>query len=185
MKNKKVTVLAMMMTMCMLGNSAAGAAEFSSGPSSVTDASESDSVENSNVKDADQPDVLTDSTDEEVFNAQEDAEPFSDAELLDEFSADEEVDEIPEAQDPGSIDSTLAARYKNAVVEAELEADPNVKTTCKVYNGSNLENHHIPSHFGYVFILSFGISAPKKPAKTIRDIFTGKYPKKQKNQNIL
>ena len=56
MKNKKVTVLAMMMTMCMLGNSAAGAAEFSSGPSSVTDASESDSVENSNVKDADQPD---------------------------------------------------------------------------------------------------------------------------------
>lgn len=140
MKNKKVTALAMMMTMCMLGNSAAGAAEFSSGPSSVTDASESDSVENSNVTDADQPDVLTDSTDEEVFNAQEDAEPFSDAELLDEFSADEETDEIPEAQDPGSIDSTLAARYKNAVVEAELEADPNVKTTCKVYNGSNLEN---------------------------------------------
>ena len=140
MKNKKVTALAMMMTMCMLGNSAVGAAEFSSGPSSVTDASESDSVENSNVTDADQPDVLTDSTDEEVFNAQEDAEPFSDAELLDEFSADEETDEIPEAQDPGSIDSTLAARYKNAVVEAELEADPNVKTTCKVYNGSNLEN---------------------------------------------
>ena len=94
MKNKKVTALAMMMTMCMLGNSAAGAAEFSSGPSSVTDASESDSVENSNVKDADQPDVLTDSTDEEVFNAQEDAEPFSDAETPDEFSADEEVDEI-------------------------------------------------------------------------------------------
>lgn len=26
------------------------------------------------------------------------------------------------------------------MVEAELEADPNVKTTCKVYNGSNLEN---------------------------------------------
>ena len=74
MKNKKVTALAMMMTMCMLGNSAVGAAEFSSGPSSVTDASESDSVENSNVTDADQPDVLTDSTDEEVFNAQEDAE---------------------------------------------------------------------------------------------------------------
>ena len=140
MKNKKVTALAMMMTMCMLGNSAVGAAEFSSGPSSVTDASESDSVENSNVTDADQPDVLTDSTDEEVFNAQEDAEPFSDAETPDEFSADEETDEIPEAQDPGSIDSTLAARYKNAVVEAELEADPNVKTTCKVYNGSNLEN---------------------------------------------
>lgn len=140
MKNKKVTALAMMMTMCMLGNSAVGAAEFSSGPSSVTDASESDSVENSNVTDAEQPDVLTDSTDEEVFNAQEDAEPFSDAELLDEFSADEGTDEIPEAQDPGSIDSTLAARYKNAVVEAELEADPNVKTTCKVYNGSNLEN---------------------------------------------
>lgn len=57
-----------------------------------------------------------------------------------EFSADEETDEIPEAQDPGSIDSTLAARYKNAVVEAKLEADPNMKTTCKVYNGSNLEN---------------------------------------------
>lgn len=55
MKNKKVTALAMMMTMCMLGNSAVGAAEFSSGPSSVTDASESDSVENSNVTDADQP----------------------------------------------------------------------------------------------------------------------------------
>ena len=140
MKNKKVTALAMMMTMCMLGNSAAGAAEFSSGPPSVTDASESDSVENSNVTDADQPDVFTDSTDEEVFNAQEDAEPFSDAEIPDEFSADEETDEIPEAQDPGSIDSTLAARYKNAVVEAKLEADPNVKTTCKVYNGSNLEN---------------------------------------------
>ena len=140
MKNKKVTALAMMMTMCMLGNSAAGAAEFSSGPPSVTDASESDSVENSNVTDADQPDVLTDSTDEEVFHAQEDAEPFSDAETPDEFSADEETDEIPEAQDPGSIDSTLAARYKNVVVEAELEADPNVKTTCKVYNGSNLEN---------------------------------------------
>ena len=140
MKNKKVTALAMMMTMCMLGNSAAGAAEFSSGPPSVTDASESDSVENSNVTDADQPDVFTDSTDEEVFNAQEDAEPFSDAEIPAEFSADEETDEIPEAQDPGSIDSTLAARYKNAVVEAELEADPNVKTTCKVYNGSNLEN---------------------------------------------
>ena len=131
MKNKMVKALSIMMSLCMLGGSGVQAAEFSSGTETVNEVPET--VEfTENTAEAD------DTAD--VFNAQEDAEPFSDAETPDEFSADEETDEIPEAQDPGSIDSTLAARYKNAVVEAELEADPNVKTTCKVYNGSNLEN---------------------------------------------
>lgn len=131
MKNKMVKALSIMMSLCMLGGSGVQAAEFSSGTETVNEVPET--VEfTENTAEAD------DTAD--VFHAQEDAEPFSDAETPDEFSADEETDEIPEAQDPGSVDSTLAARYKNAVVEAELEADPNVKTTCKIYNGSNLEN---------------------------------------------
>ena len=134
MKNKMVKALSIMMSLCMLGGSGVQAAEFSSGTETVNEVPEkSETVEF--AEDTTEADDTAD-----VFNAQEDAEPFSDAETPDEFSADEEVDEIPEAQDPGSIDSTLVARYKNAVVEAELEADPNVKTTCKVYNGSNLEN---------------------------------------------
>ena len=134
MKNKMVKALSIMMSLCMLGGSGVQAAEFSSGTETVNEVPETSET----VEFAEDTTEADDTAD--VFNAQEDAEPFSDAETPDEFSADEEVDEIPEAQDPGSIDSTLAARYKNAVVEAELEADPNVKTTCKVYNGSNLEN---------------------------------------------
>ena len=134
MKNKMVKALSIMMSLCMLGGSGVQAAEFSSGTETVNEVPETSET----VEFAEDTTEADDTAD--VFNAQEDAEPFSDAETPDEFSADEETDEIPEAQDPGSIDSTLAARYKNAVVEAELEADPNVKTTCKVYNGSNLEN---------------------------------------------
>ena len=134
MKNKMVKALSIMMSLCMLGGSGVQAAEFSSGTETVNEVPETSET----VEFAEDTAEADDTAD--VFNAQEDAEPFSDAETPDEFSADEETDEIPEAQDPGSIDSTLAARYKNAVVEAELEADPNVKTTCKVYNGSNLEN---------------------------------------------
>ena len=143
MKNKVVKCLSIMLSLCMLGSSAAEAAEFSSGTENVaevpgtTEVPENAQAGGTSGISGGESEL---SEEGEVFSEQKEEEPFSDSDQVDEFSADEETDEIPEAQDPGSIDSTLAARYKNAVVEAELEADPNVKTTCKVYNGSNLEN---------------------------------------------
>lgn len=143
MKNKVVKCLSIMLSLCMLGSSAAEAAEFSSGVENVAEVPETTEVpENAQAGGTSGISGGESELSEEgeVFSEQKEEEPFSDSDQVTEFSADEETDEIPEAQDPGSIDSTLAARYKNAVVEAELEADPNVKTTCKVYNGSNLEN---------------------------------------------
>lgn len=142
MKNKVVKCLSIMLSLCMLGSSAAEAAEFSSGVENVAEVPETTEVpENAQAGGTSGISGGESELEEgEVFSEQKEEEPFSDSDQVAEFSADEETDEIPEAQDPGSIDSTLAARYKNAVVEAELEADSNVKTTCKVYNGSNLEN---------------------------------------------
>ena len=143
MKNKVVKCLSIMLSLCMLGSSAAEAAEFSSGVENVAEVPETTEVpENAQAGGTSGISGGESELSEEgeVFSEQKEEEPFSDSDQVAEFSADEGTDEIPEAQDPGSIDSTLVARYKNAVVEAELEADPNVKTTCKVYNGSNLEN---------------------------------------------
>ena len=37
------------------------------------------------------------------------------------------------------MDNTLEARMKDSAVEADIEADPNVKTTCNVYTGNSVE----------------------------------------------
>lgn len=39
----------------------------------------------------------------------------------------------------GPVDPTLEARMKDSAVEADIEADPNVKTTCNVYTGNSVE----------------------------------------------
>lgn len=142
MKNKMVKALSIMMSLCMLGGSGVQAAEFSSGMENITELSEqeeaaevSEAADSSEVSE-ETPDVADDT---ETFSAQEESETFSDSETPDEFSAEGETEEVPGAEDPESLDSTLAARYKNSIVEAQLEADPSVKTNCKFYNISNLE----------------------------------------------
>ena len=163
MKNKAVKVLSVMLSLCMLGSSGVEAAEFSSGVEHVTGISEagesSEAVEEPGEPEASDitaysgnqgSSEITEGTqdtadDAEAFSAQEETELFSDSEISDEFSADEKTEEIPGVEDPGNIDSTLAARYKNAFVEAQLEADPSVKTNCKTYNISNLEIQDYPT----------------------------------------
>lgn len=151
MKNKTVKALAMMMTMCMLGNSAASAAEFSSDtfsageaavqtiPETNPSADTGNSVDAASAVQQNGTDEISDDGSTEAFSTQEEENPFSDADQQEEFSDATETEEIPEAEDPGSIDATLSARYKNAVVEAQIEADPTVKTNCKVYDAANLE----------------------------------------------
>lgn len=87
MKNKTVKALAMMMTMCILGNSTAGAAEFSSVPSTAEDAVVSEAAAaNTESAEADPAaDTLTDgdSSEADTFSAQE--EPvFSDSDQQEE-----------------------------------------------------------------------------------------------------
>lgn len=142
MKNKTVKALAMMMTMCMLGNSTAGAEEFSSGPSTAEDAVVSEAAAaNTESADADQAAAtLTDgdSSETDTFSAQEEEPVFSDSDQQEEFSDNEE---LPDAEDAESLAGavTAAAGSSNSVVEADIATDPNVKTTCTSYNGTNLE----------------------------------------------
>lgn len=128
MKNKAVKAVALLAAICMLGNSMVSAEEFSSGACAIAQEENMTEI----FEDGDISDIDT-------FELQEGENLFSASEVSDEFSADESSDEIPQIEDPGNIDSALEARFKNAIIEAQLETDSSVKTTCKVYDSSNLE----------------------------------------------
>lgn len=157
MKNKTVKSLSILLSVCMLGTSSAGAAEFSSGPMAVEEVPAQNEIPNTETSDAanadtqsgqedssDQSEALTDQdstekSEEDAFDTGEETFSDSDENEVQEFSAEEEIPEVEEEVVAGPVDTTLEARMKDSAVEADIEADPNVKTTCKVYNGNNVE----------------------------------------------
>ena len=86
-----------MLSLCMLGSSAAEAAEFSSGVENVAEVPEPTEVpENAQAGGTSGISVGESELSEEgeVFSEQKEEEPFSDSDQVAEFSADEETDEI-------------------------------------------------------------------------------------------
>ena len=157
MKNKTVKSLSILLSVCMLGTSSAGAAEFSSGPMAVEEVPAQNEIPNTETSDAanadtqsgqedssDQSEVLTDQdstekSEEEAFGTGDEIFSDTDENEVQEFSAEEEIPEVEEEVVAGPVDTTLEARMKNSAVEADIEADPNVKTTCNVYTGNSVE----------------------------------------------
>lgn len=157
MKNKTVKSLSILLSVCMLGTSSAGAAEFSSGPMAVEEVPAQNEIPNTETSDAanadtqsgqedssDQSEVLTDQdstekSEEEAFGTGDEIFSDTDENEVQEFSAEEEIPEVEEEVVAGPVDPTLEARMKNSAVEADIEADPNVKTICNVYTGNSVE----------------------------------------------
>ena len=157
MKNKTVKSLSILLSVCMLGTSSAGAAEFSSGPMAVEEVPAQNEIPNTETSDAanadtqsgqedssDQSEALTDQdstekSEEDAFGTGEETFSDSDENEVQEFSAEEEIPEVEEEVVAGPVDTTLEARMKDSAVEADIEADPNVKTTCNVYTGNSVE----------------------------------------------
>ena len=157
MKNKTVKSLSILLSVCMLGTSSAGAAEFSSGPMAVEEVPAQNEITNTETSDAanadtqsgqedssDQSEALTDQdstekSEEDAFDTGEETFSDSDENEVQEFSAEEEIPEVEEEVVAGPVDITLEARMKDSAVEADIEADPNVKTTCNVYTGNSVE----------------------------------------------
>ena len=157
MKNKTVKSLSILLSVCMLGTSSAGAAEFSSGPMAVEEVPAQNEIPNTETSDAanadtqsgqedssDQSEALTDQdstekSEEDAFGTGEETFSDSDENEVQEFSAEEEIPEVEEEVVAGPVDTTLEARMKNSAVEADIEADLNVKTTCNVYTGNSVE----------------------------------------------
>ena len=154
MKNKTVKSLSILLSVCMLGTSSAGAAEFSSGPAAVeeipaqTESPDADtqSAEIQSVQgdSSDSAEALTDQdetekSEEEAFGTGDEIFSDTDENEVQEFSAEEEIPEVEEEVVAGPVDTTLEARMKDSAVEADIEADLNVKTTCNVYTGNNVE----------------------------------------------
>lgn len=157
MKNNTVKSLSILLSVCMLGTSAVSAAEFSSGPATIETApaqveipdavnedTDAANTETQNIQEdtIDPAGTLTDQnstekSEEEAFGTGE--ETFSDEEKNEEFSSEEEIPEAEEEVVAGPVDPTLEARMKDSAVEADIEADPNVKTTCNVYTGNSVE----------------------------------------------
>lgn len=157
MKNNTVKSLSILLSVCMLGTSAVSAAEFSSGPATIETApaqveipdavnedTDAANTETQNIQEdtIDPAGTLTDQnstekSEEEAFGTGE--ETFSDEEKNEEFSSEEEIPEAEEEVLAGPVDPTLEARMKDSAVEADIEADPNVKTTCNVYTGNSVE----------------------------------------------
>lgn len=157
MKNKTVKSLSILLSVCMLGTSSAGAAEFSSEPMAVEEVPAQNEIPNTETSDAanadtqsgqedssDQSEVLTDQdstekSEEDAFGTGDEIFSDTDENEVQEFSAEEEIPEVEEEVVAGPVDTTLEARMKNSAVEADIEADPNVKTTCNVYTGNSVE----------------------------------------------
>lgn len=150
MKNKKLKLLSIFLSVCVLGTSSASAAEFSSGSFSpegelTTENAEEEITQGEKSAAENMPEDFEDSEDsqaEEFDSSEEFSEgKSSKEEFSDEETDPSEEDEIPEAEDygPGAVE-TDAAQYKRSAVEAELEADPSVKTQCNVYDAYNLES---------------------------------------------
>ena len=154
MKNKTVKSLSILLSVCMLGTSSAGAAEFSSGPAAVeeipaqTESPDADtqSAEIQSVQgdSSDSAEALTDQdetekSEEEAFGTGDEIFSDTDENEVQEFSAEEEIPEVEEEVVAGPVDTTLEARMKDSAVEVDIEADLNVKTTCNVYTGNNVE----------------------------------------------
>ena len=139
MKNKTVKSLSILLSVCMLGTSSVSAAEFFSGPAAIETAPEQAEIPDTETVNPAEALTDQDSTEqsEEAFGTGEEA--FSDEEKNEEFSSEEEIPEAEEEVVAGPVDPTLEARMKDSAVEADIEADPNVKTTCNVYTGNSVE----------------------------------------------
>lgn len=146
MKNKKLKLLSVFLSVCVLGTSSASAAEFSSG--SFSTGEETNAEEPAEIISQDE-ESASDSTQEE-FEDSEDSEvnEFTSEEEFSDKESDPSEDEIPEAEDygPGAVENTDAAGYKAAIVEADIAVDSSIKTTCDVYNTSNLEVQDYPTY---------------------------------------
>ena len=133
MKNKTVKSLSIILSVCMLGTSSVSAAEFSSGPAAVEEAPVQKET-SEDLTDQDSADA-----NEEAFGTGEETFSDTDESEIEEFSSEEEIPGVDEEVVAGPVDNTLEARMKDSAVEADIEADPNVKTTCNVYTGNSVE----------------------------------------------
>ena len=134
MKNKTVKSLSIILSVCMLGTSSASAAEFSSGPASVEEVPVQEETDEE-LTDQDS----TEESEEDAFGTGEEKFSDTDESEMEEFSSEEEIPGVDEEVVAGPVDNTLEARMKDSAVEADIEADPNVKTTCNVYTGNSVE----------------------------------------------
>ena len=134
MKNKTVKSLSIILSVCMLGTSSASAAEFSSGPASVEEVPVQEET-GEELTDQDS----TEESEEDAFGTGEEKFSDTDESEMEEFSSEEEIPGVDEEVVAGPVDNTLEARMKDSAVEADIEADPNVKTTCNVYTGNSVE----------------------------------------------
>lgn len=126
MKKKKVKILSVLISLCMLNCTSVSAADFSDGI--ATDSPETEI-----------PSELTDTApDIEDFNSDE--EIFSDEEENEEFSSEIPDTDMGEAQVAGALDTSISTYAYNPVINAEIESDPSVATTCTTYKGQNLES---------------------------------------------
>ena len=152
MKNKKAKLLSILLSLSMLGTAPVYGEDFS------------DFSDNSVASDEADPEVSVSSDDtsqdsfqiEDPDSANEDSSFFSneEAETTSDFASDEsdineqgfsdgEVSE-EEIADTEIADETSIIDYANAaprasIVEADIEIDPSITTTCNSYSGRNLE----------------------------------------------
>ena len=142
MKNKTVKSLSILLSVCMLGTSSVSAAEFSSGPDAIETVpaqTEIPDTETVNPAETLTDQDSTEKSEEEAFGTGEETFSDTDENEVQEFSSEEEIPEAEEEVVAGPVDTTLEARMKDSAVEADIEADPNVKTTCNVYTGNSVE----------------------------------------------
>ena len=137
MKNRTLKSLSVLLSICMLGASPVSAAEFSGGTDFTEDSTQ---VQTDTTTSAADPtddfsaDDITDDT--SVFDS--DDEVFTDEETNNEISSDEvETEEAPVAD---GLENSISTHFNYSIVEADIESDPSLATSCATYKGSNLES---------------------------------------------
>ena len=130
MKSKKVRLLSVLLSFCVSCTASVSAAEFSAGTESVEESF-------TNQEESTGGDVTDNDETEETFSDEENA--FSDEETFDEVFSDESM---PETEESGEVDYNLEAAMESSVTEADIPVNTNVKTTCTMYSGDNIESQN-------------------------------------------
>ena len=132
MKNKKLKILSALVSLCVLSTISVGATDFSDGtekPTTLTDTTPNAEKSDDFQTDVDGASETFDSG-EEIFSGEENEE----------FSSEIPEADMGEVQIAGALEDSVSAYSYNTNVNAKIESDPSVKTTCTIYKGKNLES---------------------------------------------
>ena len=149
MRNKKVKLLSVTLSLCMLGTFPTQASEFSDG-FIQEETAEKDTF---GETDADEALPEPETSDEVEDGSSEEAEDefsedgnvdFSDGADEDEFSSEAAEATEDETFNLGGILNGTQEAISGSIVEADIPVDSSLATTCNVYTGNNLEYQDYP-----------------------------------------